>query len=151
MDSLGPRTVSSYQSDGINTRKPARSRPFCELWPVHVSPCNLALKRRGTGPRAYLLEGGGLRRRNASIVDKKTDDRRKYAFRDKHTVPIERRRSHHLESGDVTHDSAALSIRSQERCCFKFPPQFHHEPSTDSPSSFLDHNHHIILAGSVRI
>jgi hypothetical protein len=28
MDSLGPRTVCNYQSDGINTRKPARSRPF---------------------------------------------------------------------------------------------------------------------------
>jgi hypothetical protein len=59
MDSLGPRTVYSYQSDGINTPKPARARPFCELWLVHVSLCNLALKRRGTGPRAYLLEEVG--------------------------------------------------------------------------------------------
>ena len=59
MDCLGPRTACSCQSDGINTQKPARNRPFCELWPVYVSLCNLALKKRGTGPRAYLLEGAG--------------------------------------------------------------------------------------------
>ena len=59
MDSLGSRTVCSYQSDGINTRKPSRSRPFCELWPVHVSLCNFALGDVVLVPGAYLLEEAG--------------------------------------------------------------------------------------------
>ena len=70
-DSLGSRTVCNDQSDGINTRKTARSRPFCELWPVHVSLCDLTPKRRDTRAPGLLSSRrqGGLRHREASMFD----------------------------------------------------------------------------------
>jgi len=80
-------------------------------------------------------------------TEKLLDDRRKYTFRGKFTIPIGRGRSHHSESGNGMQVSGAL--QSSGVVLFQVSPsQFHRELSTVSASSFLDYDHQMVRTGS---